>query len=61
MDVSDETDCEFEYANYFFDAFKVHMYKWIDVHLIYELAENMTWMILDKNLNEETLTVQESK
>jgi hypothetical protein len=22
MDVSDETDCEYEYANYFFDKFK---------------------------------------
>jgi hypothetical protein len=61
MDVSDETDPEFEYVNYFFDAFKGDLYKKRDVHFIYELAANTTRMILDKNLNEETLTVQESK
>jgi hypothetical protein len=61
MDVSNETDCEFEYVNYFFDAFKGNLYKKRDVHFIYELAANTTRMILDKNLNEETLTAQESK
>jgi hypothetical protein len=61
MDVSDETDCEFEYVSYFFDAFKGDLYKKRDVHFIYELAANSTRMILDKNLNEETLTAQESK
>jgi hypothetical protein len=29
------------------------MYKRREVHFIYELAANMTQMILDKNLNEE--------
>ena len=61
MDVSDETDCEFEYVSYFFDAFKGDLYKKRDVHFIYELAANSTRMILDKNLNKATLTVQESK
>jgi hypothetical protein len=42
MDGSDEMDSEFEYANYFFDAFKGDMYKKRDVHFIYELAANMT-------------------
>jgi hypothetical protein len=32
MDESDETDHEFEYANYFFDAVKGDMYKKRDVH-----------------------------
>jgi hypothetical protein len=63
MDVSDETDLEFEYANYFFDAFKGDMYKKRDVNLIYELAANTTRMILGngKSLNEEKLTAQERK
>ncbi len=61
MDVSDETDCEFEYVNYFFDAFKGDLYKKRDMHFNYELAANTTRMILDENLNEETLTAQESK
>jgi hypothetical protein len=56
-----EMDCEFEYANYFFDAFKGDMQKRRDVHCIYELAANMAQMILDKNLNEETLIAQEIK
>jgi hypothetical protein len=37
------------------------MYKKRDVHFIYELASNTTQMILEENLNEETLTAQESK
>jgi hypothetical protein len=61
IDVSDETDHEFEYVNYFFDAFKEDLYKKRYVHFIYELAANTTRMILDENLNKETLTVQESK
>jgi hypothetical protein len=61
MDVSDEMDHEFEYANYLIDAFKGDMYKKRDVHFIDELAANTTQMILDKSLNEETLTAQESK
>jgi hypothetical protein len=61
MDVSDETDHEFEHVNYFVDAFKGDLYKRRDVHFIYELAANTTRMILDKNLNKETLTAQVSK
>jgi hypothetical protein len=61
IDVSNEIDREFEYANYFFDAFKGNMYKKRDVHFIYELAANMTLMVLDENSNKEMLTVQESK
>jgi hypothetical protein len=45
LDVSDQTDCEFEYVNYFFDAFKGDLYKKRDVHFIYELAANTTRMI----------------
>ncbi len=54
MDVSDEMDREFEYASYFFGAFKGGMYKRRDVHFNYELVANMALVILDKNLNEET-------
>ena len=61
IDVSDETDREFEYAIFFFDAFKGYMYKKRNVHFIYELASNTTQMILDKNLNKVMLTAQESK
>jgi hypothetical protein len=60
MDASDEMDRKFEYAKYFFGAFKgICMKK--DVHFIYELASNTTQMILEEDLNEETLTAQESK
>jgi hypothetical protein len=45
----------------FSDAIKGDMHKSTDVHFIYEFAANMTQMILNENLNEETLTVQESK
>jgi hypothetical protein len=55
MDVSDQTDPEFKYTNYFFDAFKGDMYKRRDVYFIYELAANSTQMILDENLNEENI------
>ncbi len=34
MDVSDEADCDFEYANYFFRAYERDMYKKRDVHFI---------------------------
>jgi hypothetical protein len=61
MDASGETDHEFEYVNYFFDAFKGDMYKKRDMHFMYELAANMTKMTLDKNLNKGILTTQESK
>jgi hypothetical protein len=61
MDVSDEMDREFEYFNYFFNSFKGDLNKKRGVHFIYELAANMTRMILDRNSNEDTLTAQESK
>ena len=63
MDASDEMDCKFECASYFFGAFKGqrYTYKKRDVHFIYELASNTTQMILEENLNEETLTLQQSK
>jgi hypothetical protein len=61
MDVCDEMAHEFEYANYFFDAFKRDMYKKRDVHFIHELAANTTQMNLEKDLNDKTLTVQASK
>jgi hypothetical protein len=50
-----------EHANYFFDANKGDMYRRRNVHFIYELAANTTWMIFGENLNEEMLTAQESK
>jgi hypothetical protein len=56
IEASNETNCEFEYVNYFFDAFKGVMNKKQDVLFIYELAANTTQMILDKNLNKELLT-----
>ena len=40
---------------------KGYMYRKKGVHFIYYLASNTTQMILDKNLNKEMLTVQESK
>jgi hypothetical protein len=61
MDVSDKMDCKFEYANYFFGAFKGICTRKKDVHFIYELASNTTQIILGKNLNKKTLTAQESK
>jgi hypothetical protein len=61
MDASDEMDHKFKYANYFFGAFKGICTRKRDVPFIYELAPSRTWMILDKNLNKETLIVQESK
>ena len=47
IDVSDETDREFEYANYFVDVSKGDMYKKRDVHFIYVFAENT---ILEQSL-----------
>jgi hypothetical protein len=35
-DKSDDTDCECEYANYFFNAFKGDMYLRRDVHFTHE-------------------------
>ena len=43
----------------FFDAFKdSSIFMRRDVDFIYELAENTTRLILDKNLNEESLAAQ---
>ncbi len=61
MDASDEMDRKFEYSNYFFWCIQMDMYKKRDAHFIYDLASNTTWMVLEENLNEETLTAQESK
>jgi hypothetical protein len=47
MNVSDVTDREFEYANYFVDVSKGDMYKKRDVHFIYVFAENT---ILEQSL-----------
>ncbi len=61
-DENDDTDCTNDYANHFFDAFNdTSMFKRRDVDFIYELAENTTWLILDKNLNKDSLTVQVMK
>ena len=61
-DEDDDTDSTSDYANHFFDAFKdSSIFMRSDVDFIYELAENTTRLILDENLNEETLAVQVSK
>jgi hypothetical protein len=58
-DENDDTDPTYDYANYFFDVFNnTSMFKRRDVDFIYELAENTTQLILDKNLNEDSLTAQ---
>ncbi len=58
-DEDDDTDHTNDYANHFFNAFKdSSMFMRRDVDFIYELAENTTRLILDKNLNKESLTAQ---
>jgi len=58
-DEDDDTDRTWDYANHFFDAFKDRsIFTRRDVDFIYELAENTTRLILDKNLNEESLAAQ---
>jgi hypothetical protein len=58
-DEDDETVRTNDYANHFFDAFKdISICMRRDVDFIYELAENTTRLILDKNLNEESLAAQ---
>ena len=58
-DEDDDTDCTSDYANHFFDAFKdSSIFTRRDVDFIYELAENTTRLILEKNLNEESLAAQ---
>ncbi len=61
-DENDDTDCTNDYANYFFDAFNnTSMFKRRDVDFIYELAENTTQLILEENLNKDSLTAQVMK
>jgi hypothetical protein len=61
-DEHDGTDCTNDNANHFFDAFNnTSMFKRRDVDFIYELAENTTRLILDENLNEDSLTLQVMK
>ncbi len=51
-DENDDTNLTNDYANHFFEAFNnTSMFKRRDVDFIYELSENITWLILDKNLN----------
>jgi hypothetical protein len=57
MDENDDTDHTNDYVNHFFDAFNsTSMFKRRDVDFIYELAENTTQLILDENLNKDSLT-----
>ncbi len=61
-DENDDTDHTNDNANHSFDAFNdTSMFKRRDVDFIYELAENTTRLILDKNLNKDSLTVQVMK
>jgi len=58
-DEDDDTYCTNDYANHFFDSFKdSSIFMRRDVDFIYELAENTIRLILDKNLNEESLAAQ---
>ena len=58
-DEDDDTDRTSDYANHFFDAFKdSSIFTRRDVDFIYELSENTTRLILDENLNEESLAAQ---
>jgi hypothetical protein len=62
MDENNDTDSTNDYANHFFDAFiNTSMFKRRDVDFIYELDENTTRLIFDKNLNEDNLTAQVMK
>ncbi len=61
-DENDDSDRTNDFASHFFDAFNdTSMFTRRDVDFIYELAENTTQLILDKNLNEDILTVQVKK
>ncbi len=61
-DENGNTDHTNVYTNHFFDAFNdTILFKRRDVDFIYELAENTTRLILDKNLNEDSLTAQVMK
>ena len=58
-DEDDDTFCTNDYANHFIDAFKdSSIFMRRDVEFVYELAENTTRLILDENLNEESLAAQ---
>ena len=59
MDEDDDTYRTNDSANHFVDAFKDSSIFMRRVNFIYEeLAENTTRLILDKNLNEDSLAVQ---
>jgi hypothetical protein len=61
-DENDDTDRTHDYANHFFDTFNnTSMFKRRNIDLIYELAQNTTQLILDENLNEDSLTAQVMK
>ena len=58
-DEDDDTFRTNDYANHFFDAFKdSSIFMRRDVDFIYELAENTNRLILDENLNEDSLAAQ---
>jgi hypothetical protein len=58
-DEDDDTYCTNDYGNHFFDAFKdSSIFMRRDLDFIYELAENSTQLILDENLNEDSLAAQ---
>ena len=58
-DEDDDTYCTNDYVNHFFDAFKdSSIFMRRDLDFIYELAENSTQLILDENLNEDSLAAQ---
>jgi len=58
-DEDNDTDRTSDYANHFFDAFKdSSIFTRRDVDFVYELAEKTTRLILDENLNEESLAAQ---
>ena len=58
-DEDDDTFRTNDYANHFFDAFNdSSIFMRRNVDFIYELTENTTRLILDENLNEESLAAQ---
>ena len=58
-DEDDDTYHTNDYANHCFDAFKdSSIFMRRDVDFIYELAENTTRLVLDENLNEDSLAAQ---
>jgi hypothetical protein len=61
-DENDDTDRTKDYVNHFFDVFNdTSIFMRRDVDFIYELAENTTRLIIDKNSNKDSLTAQVMK